>query len=59
VTAVFWVDPSTYLPVRDQVTVGSRVTIRDDFRWLRPTPANLTALDVHIPAGFTQIPPGG
>jgi hypothetical protein len=58
-TAVFWVDPSTYLPVRDLMTVGSRATIRDDFQWLPPTPANLRALDVRIPPGFTQIPPKG
>jgi hypothetical protein len=48
---------STYLPVRDVVTVGSHGTIQDDFQWLRPTPANLAELDVPIPAGFTQVRP--
>jgi hypothetical protein len=57
--AVFWIDPSTYLPVRDQGAYGSRTLIWDDFQWLPPTPANLAALHVHIPAGFTQIPPSG
>jgi hypothetical protein len=55
-TAVFWVDPATYLPVRDLVTAG-RATIRDDFTWLPPTPANLATLDVRVPPGFTRIPP--
>jgi hypothetical protein len=62
ITTVFWVDPATYLPVRDVTTTSppttARVTtITDDFRWLRPTPANLADLDVRIPAGFTQVPP--
>ncbi|HET9972925.1 MAG TPA: hypothetical protein VFQ68_32145 [Streptosporangiaceae bacterium] len=56
VTAVFWVDPSTYLPVRDLVTAGLG-TSRDDFRWLPPTPASLADLDVRIPPGFAQVPP--
>jgi hypothetical protein len=57
-TAVLWVDASTYLPVRDVVTVaGTSARYQDDFRWLRPTPANLANLKVPIPAGFTQVPP--
>jgi hypothetical protein len=55
-TTVFWVDPATYLPVRDLVHAG-RATIRDDFTWLPPTPANLAALDVRVPPGFTQVSP--
>lgn len=62
VTTVFWVDPATYLPVRAVTTISPPTTARvttmtDDFRWLRPTPANLADLDVRIPAGFTQVPP--
>jgi hypothetical protein len=61
-TTVFWVDPATYLPVRAVTTISPPATVRvttiaDDFRWLRPTPANLADLDVRIPAGFTQVPP--
>ena len=59
---VFWVDPATYLPVRDVTTIsppatGRVTTITDDFRWLPPTPANLADLDVRIPPGFTQVQP--
>lgn len=54
--AVFWVDPSTYLPVRDQVTAG-RYTITDDYRWLPPTQANRAALDLRVPPGFTRVAP--
>jgi hypothetical protein len=55
-TAVFWVDPSTYLPVRDQVTAG-RYTITDDYRWLPPTQANRAALGLRVPPGFIQVAP--
>ena len=63
-TTVFWVDPATYLPVRAVTTISPPTTVRvttitDDFRWLRPTPANLADLGVRIPAGFTQVPPSG
>jgi hypothetical protein len=50
---VLWIDPSTYLPVR-QAGPGAAVT---DFRWLRATPASLAKLKVIIPAGFRQVPP--
>lgn len=54
---VFWVDPSTYLPVRDLTTVaGVNASMRLDFQWLRPTQQNLADVDVTIPAGFTQVP---
>jgi hypothetical protein len=48
--------------VRDVTTISPPTTVRvttitDDFRWLRPTPANLADLDVRIPAGFTQVAP--
>lgn len=56
-----WVSPSTYLPIR---TIGtapgmspdSPGAIRDDYRWLPATPANLRLLTAGaaIPAGFTQ-----
>jgi hypothetical protein len=42
------VDPATYLPMRYLATFGPPVfkahgTIQADFRWLRPTRANLAA----------------
>jgi len=51
-----WVDPATYLPVRDAIDLGG-VQEQTDFRWLPPTRANLAQLQVKIPAGFTRVPP--
>jgi len=48
-TETLWVDPSTYLPVRltwhwlDHRAQGPG-TLTGDFRWVRPTEANLGAL---------------
>jgi hypothetical protein len=50
---VLWIDPKTYLPVR-QAGPGGRVT---DFRWYRATPASLAKLKVAIPAGFRRVAP--
>lgn len=50
---VLWIDPKTYLPVR-QAGPAARVT---DFRWLRATPASLANLTVTVPAGFRRVPP--
>jgi hypothetical protein len=53
---VLWINPSTYLPVR-QVDLGPSTT---DFRWFRATPASLAKLNVQVPAGFRQVrPPSG
>jgi hypothetical protein len=43
------VSPRTYLPVR--VMFGNQ---EYDYRWLRPTAANLAKLTPHIPRGFRQ-----
>lgn len=51
-----WVSPATYLPVRVMLTFGN-VQIQTDFSWLAPTPANLAALNVTVPAGFQQVAP--
>ncbi len=51
-----WVNPATYLPARAIFTFG-RLRILTDFRWLRPTSANLARLSVRVPAGFRQVPP--
>jgi hypothetical protein len=58
--AVFWVNPSNYLPVRELVTLGLGNTanaLQIDFQWLRPSHANLATVAVTIPPGFTQVPP--
>jgi hypothetical protein len=56
-----WVDPSSYLPIREidtapGVSQASDQAIRDDYRWLPATQANLSLLTPAqaIPAGFTQ-----
>jgi len=58
-----WVDPATYLPIRTIETapgesVASDRAIRDDYKWLPDTAANLSLLTPAgaIPAGFTQVP---
>jgi hypothetical protein len=58
-----WVDPVTYLPIRTIETapgesVASDRAIRDDYKWLPDTTANLSLLTPAgaIPAGFTQVP---
>jgi hypothetical protein len=61
-----WVSPTTYLPIRTISTApGQSVTssraIRDDYKWLPDTPANMRLLTPAgaIPAGFTQVPNAG
>jgi len=56
-----WVDPDSYLPIREidtapGVSPTSDQAIRDDYRWLPATKANLRLLTPAgaIPAGFTQ-----
>jgi hypothetical protein len=60
-----WVDPATYLPIRTIDTApgesaASDRAIRDDYKWLPDTAANLSLLTPAgaIPAGFTQVRPG-
>jgi len=59
-----WVNPETYLPIREIDTAPgvpqtSDQAIRDDYRWLPDTQANLSLLTPAgaIPAGFTQASP--
>jgi hypothetical protein len=61
-----WVDPATYLPIRTIETapgqsVASDQAIRDDYKWLPDTAANLSLLTPAgaIPAGYTQVPNAG
>ena len=56
-----WVSPVTYLPIREidtapGVSATSPRAIRDDYRWLPATPANLRLLTTAaaIPSGFTR-----
>jgi hypothetical protein len=60
-----WVSPATYLPIRVIGTApgepaNSPQAIRDDYRWLPGSPANLRLLTpaAAIPAGFTQVGAG-
>ena len=61
-----WVDTATYLPIRTIETapgesVASDRAIRDDYKWLPDTAANLSLLSPAgaIPAGFTRVPNAG
>ena len=67
---VFWVNASTYLPVRWQSPVKAPTSnlslyaseptlgmVTTDFRLLPATPANSARLHVTVPAGFRQVPP--
>jgi hypothetical protein len=51
----WWVSPATWLPVRT-LTVSSAVSIKVDYGFLPPTPANIAKVKVTIPAGFTRTP---
>ncbi len=63
VDATFYVDPSTYLPVRavfiNWTHAGGgrllRGTVRQDFLLLPPTPGNIAKATITIPAGFRQV----
>ena len=59
-TLSYWVNPTTYLPVRVTVAIPSGILMQDDLQWLRPTAANLAKLNLPVPpAGFTQVPSNG
>ena len=60
-TISLWVSPATYLPIREidtapGVAATSPRAIRDDYRWLPATPANLRLLTTAaaIPSGFAR-----
>lgn len=53
----FWVDPHTYLPVRDVASFGRGGSARVDLQWLAPGKASLAQLRAHVPPGFSLISP--
>ncbi len=64
VDAAFYVDPSTYLPLRvvwsdwSHAVAGGllRGSARQDFQVLPPTPRNVAKATVTIPPGFRKVP---
>ena len=55
-TITFWVDPSSYLPVRSVISLGPGGARTTSYEWLSPTPANLARLKLAVPAGYQQVP---
>ncbi len=57
-SVTFWVDPASYLPVRSVATFNmprkNAGRVQVDFRWLKPTAANVAKLAITIPPGFTR-----
>jgi hypothetical protein len=57
-----WINPATYLPVRVdwRWRVNGRTgSLVGNYRWLKPTKANLAALRVRVPASFRRVRPTG
>lgn len=61
-SAVLWVDPSGFLPLRvavlkQNVRGGPYQLYKEEtVQWLPPTAANLAEITVPIPSGFVQVP---
>jgi hypothetical protein len=51
----FWVNPTTYLPVRAIFTTADGTRIQTDFGWFIPTHARLAQLHLSVPPGFRQV----
>jgi hypothetical protein len=54
---LLWVNARTYLPIRMVNGVGHATVSTNDWVFLRPTPANLALLRVHIPPGYPRSVP--
>jgi hypothetical protein len=57
---VLWINPATYLPVRETDSGGpvpGQPSVQTDFRWFPATAASLAPLKVRVPAGFRQVQP--
>jgi hypothetical protein len=53
-----WVDASTFLPFRSEVTKGlvaGPVSEQNEWTWLDKSPANLALLDLTPPAGYNEV----
>jgi hypothetical protein len=59
VAVTYWVNATTYVPFRFTLAASGGLALRENLQWLPPTPANLARVNVPIPAGFTQVQPGG
>jgi hypothetical protein len=56
---LLWVNARTHLPIRMVNGVGHAQVSTNDWAFLRPTPANLALLRVHIPPGYPRYVPTG
>jgi hypothetical protein len=54
---VMWINPATYLPVRQVRELEGGQPVKTDFRWFPATAASLAHLTVSVPAGFRQVQP--
>jgi len=54
---LLWVNARTHLPIRMVNGVGHATVSTNDWAFLRPTPANLALLRVHIPPGYPRSVP--
>jgi hypothetical protein len=54
---LLWVNARTHLPIRMVNGVGHATVSTNDWAFLRPTPANLAFLRVHIPPGYPRSVP--
>ena len=54
---LLWVNARTHLPIRMVNGVGHAQVSTNDWAFLRPTPANLALLRVHIPPGYPRSVP--
>jgi hypothetical protein len=55
VNSVIWIDPSTYLPVREVQFARTGNAVQFDFKWLQPDAANLANFTPPVPSGFTEV----
>jgi hypothetical protein len=54
---VMWINPATYLPVRQVRELTGKQRVQTDFRWFPVTAASLAHLKVSVPVGFRQVQP--
>jgi hypothetical protein len=49
-----WLDPVTYLPIRERSALNIGTTVTDTETWLPRTPANLARFNLTVPSDFAQ-----